>query len=274
MRLAMRAALVAGMSIGVASTHAVEHIDVELVIENDKLVTGAVDRGDPAFPVVPGVRVFTAEFGAGVDIPTFPTNATNLPGFSAQSALAPGSTIGFTVTGPVRRWDAASGDFSEVVPSALNVSLFTTNIVTPDAPGETVPGFNITNVDGTGSVHRHINFVLLDSTPGVYLYEFTISTTQAGVEDSDEVFVVFNMQSDQADADAAAAYVEGLLADDRCPGDVTGDGFANTADLLALLASFGSSGMLPNTGGDLDGSRSVDTGDLLELLSVFNSTCP
>jgi hypothetical protein len=55
-----------------------------------------------------------------------------------------------------------------------------------------------------------------------------------------------------------------------CPGDFNRDGNINTADLLILIASFGSEG---GCSVDLSGDFQVNTTDLLIFLAVFGATC-
>jgi len=257
-----------------ASLATTPHLDIELLVENGVLTTGEVDRGEPGFPVTPGVRVFTAQFGSAADVPSFPSNVTNLPGFNAQGSLTPGSVLSFDITGPLRRWNEARGDFVDVSAEALAVSLFTSSVETPASVGEVVEGFNVATVSSSGSVHRHINYVLLGAaTPGVYLYEMRLETSDAAVAPSDEVFVVFGMEADETELLTAESYVEGLLEPAACSGDATGDGAVNADDLLAVLGSFGESGMLPRTEGDIDGDRTVNADDLLAVLGAFGSAC-
>ena len=58
-----------------------------------------------------------------------------------------------------------------------------------------------------------------------------------------------------------------------CPGDVTGNGEINIADLAELLAHYGTaSGALPSDG-DLDCDGDVQIDDLAMLLSVYGTSC-
>jgi hypothetical protein len=52
-----------------------------------------------------------------------------------------------------------------------------------------------------------------------------------------------------------------------CPEDINGDGDVDTADLLFLLAAWGT----PD--GDVDGDGDTDTADLLALLAAWGE-CP
>ncbi len=57
-----------------------------------------------------------------------------------------------------------------------------------------------------------------------------------------------------------------------CTGDVNGDGVVDTADLGALIASFGAS-VIPWSAGDFNGDGLVDTADLGLLIANFGNTC-
>ncbi|MDY7110550.1 MAG: S8 family serine peptidase [Planctomycetota bacterium] len=63
----------------------------------------------------------------------------------------------------------------------------------------------------------------------------------------------------------AAATIAAIPND--CPGDFDGDGYVNTADLLYLLASWGTGD------GDMDNDGDTDTADLLALLAAWGE-CP
>ena len=55
-----------------------------------------------------------------------------------------------------------------------------------------------------------------------------------------------------------------------CPGDATGDGAVDIADLLATLEAWGP---CAGCGADLDGSGEVDVADLLEVLGHWGAGC-
>lgn len=57
-----------------------------------------------------------------------------------------------------------------------------------------------------------------------------------------------------------------------CPGDITGDGRVNTADLAVLLGGFGQS-VTPGTGGDFNADGVINTADLTFLLARFGNIC-
>lgn len=57
-----------------------------------------------------------------------------------------------------------------------------------------------------------------------------------------------------------------------CTGDINLDGVINTADLTAMLGSFGTA-VPPGTSGDITGDGVVNTADLVVLLGVFGTTC-
>ena len=57
-------------------------------------------------------------------------------------------------------------------------------------------------------------------------------------------------------------------AQDSVCADITGDGLVDVADLLSLLAAFGTS-----ADGDVNSSGATDVADLLVLLSQFGTPC-
>lgn len=65
-----------------------------------------------------------------------------------------------------------------------------------------------------------------------------------------------------------AGFYRAFILTPPCPGDVTGDGAVNTADLTALLGHFGAS-VPAGTGGDLNADGFVNTADLTILLGSF-----
>jgi hypothetical protein len=70
------------------------------------------------------------------------------------------------------------------------------------------------------------------------------------------------------------AFFNNLEITPACAGDVTPsprDGFVGTADLLALLAGWGTSDNTPYTNGDTDGDGTVGTADLLNLLADWGA---
>jgi hypothetical protein len=60
---------------------------------------------------------------------------------------------------------------------------------------------------------------------------------------------------------------------DDCPEDLTGDEHVGLADLAALLANYGQTGMGPEDG-DFNGDTVVDIQDLAQLLGVYGQDCP
>jgi subtilisin family serine protease len=56
----------------------------------------------------------------------------------------------------------------------------------------------------------------------------------------------------------------------ECPADLTGDGSIDGADLVQLLAAFGTS----DAASDITGDGNVDGSDLVQLLSEFGQSCP
>lgn len=63
------------------------------------------------------------------------------------------------------------------------------------------------------------------------------------------------------------------LAAPPCTGDADRNRLVNFADITAVLANFGSSG-LPYTQGDADGSATVNFADVTSVLAQFDAQCP
>ena len=103
--------------------------------------------------------------------------------------------------------------------------------------------------------------------PGTYLAPLQLYSTAAGVEASEEFWLVLNGGSDAASFAAALSAAMDAM-DPACTGDIDASGAVDGADLGVLLSSWGSSGPA-----DLDLSGIVDGADLGMLLSAWGG-CP
>lgn len=75
-------------------------------------------------------------------------------------------------------------------------------------------------------------------------------------------------QDDEGGSNSGRVYLVAGDIDDAIPGDLSGDGCVDLADLGILLAAFGA-----GDGGDLDGDGDTDLADLGALLSNFGAGC-
>ncbi len=91
---------------------------------------------------------------------------------------------------------------------------------------------------------------------------------------TDQVQLRF-VAADEASGSLVEAAIDGLLVRstgctaDPCPGDTTGDGNVNLADLNLVLANFGTD----TSEGDTNGDGSVNLADLNAVLAAFGANC-
>jgi len=74
-------------------------------------------------------------------------------------------------------------------------------------------------------------------------------------------------------AAVAVTFGFGAVPPPGCPGDADGSGIVDFADISAVLANWGQSG-LPYRPGDADGSGTVDFADISTVLANWGSNCP
>jgi hypothetical protein len=145
--------------------------------------------------VEPGERYFFTELG--LDVP----NEIDEVGFEADASLGVGTLFTFSFTRALRVWNGA--DFFS--PASLTMGAFfgpqdattpTTDIVWPGLTFAANPGD-----------HDHPTWVLnAPATDGVYLMSLKVSAF--GLQDSDEVWIVFGQNADEAMFDEAVEWAE------------------------------------------------------------------
>jgi len=239
--------------------------DVILTVEADRITTGRVADGGEVVPE----RVFVATFGESGCEPF-----TSNPGFNALAGTFPsGSRLGFDATAAWTRW---TGDGFVHDGSFIEVSFVDAVMVVEDEPAS---GFDLF-VQSGGGFHRHLDFCLEGcpggcgspaiATPGVYLLELTLSSTDPDLETSEPFWLLFDHLAPAGAVDAAGAWVEANLLGGVCPADLDDDGTVATPDLLALLAAWGDCPSPPAAcPADLDDDGAVATPDLLALLAAW-----
>lgn len=173
------------------------HADVEIGVDAGRLVTGRTDGG-----------AFVRERVYGSDLGEVVPNFTDEPGFEADDGtLTPNTLLGFTIMDALRVWNGS--DFATVSDSTMTLAFLTLNVTTPDAPGETVDGFNFL-VDADGGLHDHPAFQLnAPASTGVYLLQLRF--TGGGFDASDPFYIVFNQNEDELVHDAAIDYVRSVI---------------------------------------------------------------
>ncbi len=241
------------------------HRDIHLYVESGALKTGAFDF-DAGGVFIPDLRAYAGFFGEVA-------NGTNDPGFTASIGTFPqGTLISFNILDALRRWDGT--DFDAIPAERLFISLGATNRQTPLTADTFVAGFNIQAVPANGSVHQHINFFLTAPfSNGIFLLKIEIKAGNIP-SPSLPIYLVFRQGADTMAHAAAFAYVENvLLAPPVCSGDANSDNAVNFADITAVLASFGSTGV-PGIPGDSNRSGTVDFSDITFVLSNWGNVCP
>jgi hypothetical protein len=235
--------------------------DVILTVQNDRIVTNAIDGGSGE-PVEQ--RAFLAVFA---DVGGF--WSTINPGFDcAAGTFPPGTSIQFHLLDAVREWDGA--DFDTLAEEQISMEFGPAGpTFTPTTPDTRVDGFTIP-VQSNGGWHKHYDFYLESPAgPGVYLLKMSLSNP-GGYDESEPFYLVFGRSADPAEHAAAVDYVLDTLLAGSCPGDINGDLSVDTADLGLLLNAFGT----PDAGADINEDMVVDTADLGLLLNAFGQPCP
>jgi hypothetical protein len=130
--------------------------------------------------------------------PTLGFAATD-PGFDSHAGTFPvGSGVGINLTEPLMKWNGDGFDpLDPLAEETMTVAFLTLSATTSDG---FVPGFAI-NVDGDGSFHKHLAFILNgvgsdDPRDGIYLLTFELYSTNSTIHNSDPAWIVFNLNMD------------------------------------------------------------------------------
>ncbi len=245
-------------------------VDFVLDIENNQIITGAVDTSDGSavFPV----RVKSAVMGAE----GFP-NFTNDPGFTSRLGdLIPGMTIGFTILAAPRAWNSDDQNFDTFADDTITVRAAGQNIVAPSADTP-VMGivFGQAALDPDAFFHHHMQFLLLDgglppTVDGVWLLQLQLWTETSGIAPTDTLYLIFAQGAGEDELQNAIDYVEDELIGSPCIADLNADGTLNFFDVSAFLSAF-SAGDLSV---DLNSDGVLNFFDVSAFLSAFSAGCP
>ena len=235
--------------------------DIYLGPEGGEIVTGVWDGNDE--PNL-DVRVHAGTFGDSGS-PGF----TDDPGFDAPPGTFDSSfRIGFNVLQAIQVWNA--GAFEATGGETFTIRFFTAEVTT--GAGYTA-GFDLA-VQSNGGWHKHLSFFVnpaegeTDADPGVYLLELEMYSTDPTRASSKPFWIVFNHESPVEDWLEAIAWAEQHLVESPCPSDLDGDGDVGFADLLDLLAAWGTCPDPPaQCAPDVTGDGDVGFDDLLQLLA-------
>ncbi len=204
--------LVIGPVVALTASARAQHSDVLIEVSGDnRLVTGNENAG-----FVPS-RVFGAEFG---EVPLDPYFAAE-PGFEIEDNnpwFTGGDTFGFNVTADLLAWTGAG--FGPVPDSETLTLEKGSQFRTIGTGTGIVGGFTFAVADALGGIHEDLNFLLNGSDgnnlpgdgeepdPGIYLLEWELTTSAAGITTSLPFWLVFNNGQDESVHDAAIEWVE------------------------------------------------------------------
>ncbi|HBS29471.1 MAG TPA: hypothetical protein DEB06_08495 [Phycisphaerales bacterium] len=155
----------------------------------------------------PVERVFAGELGSI----EFGPNGIDDPGFFADT-LTDGTAVGFNIRAALGRWNGAGFDLS--ISETMTIARFFGSPGQIDAASGVgfVPGFTLATASG-GGFDEHPVYILNGpgGTPadGVYLLELEV--TSPALQTSLPLWIVFNLNTDEAIHDEAIEWVEANL---------------------------------------------------------------
>ena len=170
------------------------HVDLWVTASNGSLVTGGWDHLTGEV-VAPSLRVFEAEFG--ID-PLFPF-ATDEPGIGSDLL---GATLTMNLLAGLGRWNGAGFDATDAVLAASYGG--------QDASTVAGGAFSFLVSEGL-DLHPEYSLAGAGGDPldGIYLAAFTVASTGYGT--SETFWIVFNLNLDASDHEAARDWVEANL---------------------------------------------------------------
>ena len=187
--------------------------DIGIALVNNQLTTGRYVSG----VFQPGLRVFGVTLGE-----LFPNFASS-PGFDSLPAGFPvPSTIGFKIVGGLRLWQGGSisGGIADV---RIGIGFGPLTPVMTPLTDVTVGGFNLA-VGSNGQWHRHLEYTLQEpASEGVYVMQMSLVGSRATMQESLPFWLVFNQNREQAEQDAAIAWLEASLVAGCSLADVASD---------------------------------------------------
>ncbi|MEO1008671.1 MAG: GC-type dockerin domain-anchored protein [Planctomycetota bacterium] len=244
-----------------AATAATAHEgDVGLAIIDGVIVTGIVEDGPGGEFVVPGERVFAAEFDLlGTDV------YADEPGLFAEAGTFPDSQLSFEFAGPVRRWNGTSFDD---VPAPETMTLEFGPLSATSPLSGSAPGFGI-NVGPAGFDEHYDFFLDAPANDGIFLVGINLSSDDPGIGAAETTYLVFNWNLPESEHDAAVEYVEDTLLGSTCAADMDGDGVLTLFDFLAFQNAFDAGDPIA----DFDGDGSLTLFDFLAFQNAFGAGC-
>ncbi|MFT3788122.1 MAG: hypothetical protein QM770_18450 [Tepidisphaeraceae bacterium] len=204
-----------------------------------------------------------------------PIETTQFPGFEIRrdglSNIPDGTTIGFTLAGPLLKLNAAGTALNSTdAAPRLDIALGSTHRVTSTGVQD---GFNFLYT-GPGE-HGHLTFTLLGdgSTAGAGadgVYALPIRVTSPTLAASNWIFLILQSNNTAAERQQAAVVAQGMAT--ALPGDANFDGTVNFVDLLVLASHYGSTSGSWWATGDYDFDGAVNFADLLTLAANYGKS--
>ncbi len=232
-------------------------VDIILAESGDQVTTSRVISGNMTEPE----HVFVAQVFdlAGVFI------LVDDPGFNSLTGALPAlSVCEWEILDALRVWDGSS--FDDISGFTIEFTFGAQSVFSTTTP-QVSPGSIAMAVSDIGDIHHHPRQFLEDTIEdGIYLMRFRMSNS-AVMNPSDDFYMVYPWNADQADVDAAVAYVQHSLV--ACPGDLDGDGAVGASDLANVIGVWNSSDL----SADLDQNGVVGAGDLADLIGRWGA-CP
>jgi hypothetical protein len=133
-------------------------------------------------------------------------------------------------------------------------------------------GFTIGLVGTGGSIHRHLNALLMgpdtstDPADGIYFTNLRLLSSDGSIAPSSSLYIIYNNGAPEPAFQAALQYLTSPL-----PGDANFDGLVNLQDFNALAANFGQSDRFWYHG-DFNRDRVVNLQDFNALAAHFGQS--
>jgi len=220
-----RPSFVAMLLAGFFASRAQAHSDITPRVVNNRLQTDATDDGTGV--ATSNVRVFGYDFQEEIDDPYFIAD----PGFNTPAGgLPPASQLFFSIPGAsasgltrsLSYWNGSGPVSFGPVPSseALRLELGSQSLTITGTTTAPQAGFALGTAAAGGSFHRHLGSALLGAdgnatagdgvvpANGIYVIPMALSSSEAGVQGSPTIWVVYNNGLSEAVHDVAIDHIE------------------------------------------------------------------
>ena len=194
-----------------------QEADIAPRVEVERIITDAFV--DATGQTLAAQRVYVWEFGED----PFDPFALGDPGFNARpdSGLPEGSRVGVQVLSDLSYWNASGPVSLAAVPNdeTLQFAFLSQSRLAGTGTGILPEMFWGPAVGTNGTFHAHLNTILArpggvggqDPTPGIYLVELSVLSSDPGIKPSVPIFAIFNSGADDAAVDSAVDFVSRRL---------------------------------------------------------------